>query len=108
VGRHQSPEHPHTLDDARIQLVVDELTALALADGDLTGKGRVVPPPPHGLPTHAHLGCDVGTAATLLGHSPEVMLRVYRKVTMGDMRDALRRAGRGRLPQGQVASFPGA
>jgi hypothetical protein len=54
------------------------------------------------------LGCDVGTAATLLGHSPEVMLRVYRKATMGDMRDALRRAGLGRLPQGQVVSFPAA
>ena len=57
---HQPPQHPHTLDDARIQLVVDGLTALGLADGDLTGKGRVVPPPPDGLSTHAHLGCDVG------------------------------------------------
>jgi hypothetical protein len=45
---HGSPQHPHTLDDARIQFVVDGLTALALANGDLTGKGRVVPPPPHG------------------------------------------------------------
>ena len=57
---HQSPQHPHTLDDARIQLVVDGLPALGLAHGDLAGKGRVVSPPPHGLPTHAHLGGDVG------------------------------------------------
>ena len=57
---HQSPQHPHTLDDARIQLVVDGLPALGLANGDLTRKERVVPPPPDCLPTHAHLGCDVG------------------------------------------------
>ena len=39
---HQPPQHPPTLDDACIQLIVDGLPALGLADGDLAGKGRVV------------------------------------------------------------------
>jgi hypothetical protein len=57
---HGSPQHPYTLDDAGVQLVVDGPAALGLAEVDLIGKGRVLPPPPHGLPTHAYLGCDVG------------------------------------------------
>ena len=67
---------------------------------------------PHGLRRHAvdsliRAGIDVGTAARLLGHSPEVMLRAYRQPTMTDMRDALSRTGLGTLPEGKVLVFPG-
>lgn len=34
-------------------------------------------------------GVDVGTAAALLGHSPTVMLRTYRRVTEDDLRAAV-------------------
>ena len=47
--RCQPQQHPDTLDEARIQFVLDGLTALGLADGNLACKGRVAPPPPHGL-----------------------------------------------------------
>jgi integrase len=51
-------------------------------------------------------GVDVGTAAAMLGHSPKVMLRNYRKATMGDIRDALRKTGLGQAPQGKVVGNP--
>jgi hypothetical protein len=51
-------------------------------------------------------GIDVGTAAAMLGHSPEVMLRSYRKATMGDMQDALKKTSLGQIPQGKVVAFP--
>lgn len=40
---------------------------------------------------------DPGTAATLTGHSVQVMLRHYQQVTEGDLRDAVARAGLGEL-----------
>jgi integrase len=49
---------------------------------------------------------DVGTAAAMLGHSPRVMLRNYRKATMGDIRDALRKTSLGQAPQAKVVGNP--
>lgn len=48
------------------------------------------PPTPHTLRRHAadelaRRGVDVGTAAAWLGHSPEVMLAIYRQVDAGDL-----------------------
>lgn len=47
-------------------------------------------------------GVDVGTAAAILGHSPKVMLEHYRRASRADCRDAIRRAGMGKLPAGKV------
>lgn len=47
----------------------------------------------------ARSGVDIGTAAAILGHTPEVMLTAYREVTAGDMTKALE------LPAGQVLPF---
>lgn len=43
-------------------------------------------------------GVDVGTAAALMGHSPQVALRHYRRATEADLDGAIDRAGMGRLP----------
>jgi len=50
-------------------------------------------------------GVDVGTAAALLGHTPEVMLEHYRRATRSDLRDAVTRARLGALPEGKVIEF---
>ena len=47
-------------------------------------------------------GVDVGTAAELLGHSIEMMLKQYRQVSGVDRRAAVRRAQLGLLPRGKV------
>lgn len=39
-------------------------------------------------------GVDVGTAAALLGHSPEVLVKFYRQATLDDVRRAAARLGR--------------
>jgi integrase len=44
-------------------------------------------------------GVGVATAADLVGHSPEVMLRVYRQVTDTDRRRAVAKAKLGRLSE---------
>lgn len=48
----------------------------------------------------------MSNAAAMLGHSPEVMLRSYRKATMIDMRDALRKTSLDQTPQGKVVALP--
>ena len=50
----------------------------------------------------ARAGVDVATAADLLGHSPEVMLDIYRQVSDADRRRAVARARLGALPEGDV------
>ncbi|MCB9765240.1 MAG: tyrosine-type recombinase/integrase [Alphaproteobacteria bacterium] len=57
---------------------------------------------PHGLrrmvvDRMARRGVDIATAASLTGHSPEVMLRHYRKVTQRDREEAVIKAGLGDL-----------
>ena len=57
----------------------------------------------------ARAGIDVATAASITGHSPEVMLRHYRTVSEADQRLALAKAGLGEVPaapKGQVIGFP--
>ena len=52
-------------------------------------------------------GVDPATAASLTGHSVEVMLRYYRKVTDEDRRQAVLQAGLGHFPlPGQVIEGP--
>jgi hypothetical protein len=52
-------------------------------------------------------GIDPATAASLTGHSVEVMLRCYRKVTDDDRRQAVLKAGLGHFPlPGQVIEGP--
>lgn len=46
---------------------------------------------------------DPGTAATLTGHSVQVMLRHYQQVTDADLRDAVTRAGLGELVDSAAA-----
>ena len=53
----------------------------------------------------ARSGVDVATAATLLGHSPQVMLSAYRQVSDTDRRAAMERAALGELPAGDVLPF---
>lgn len=48
--------------------------------------------------TLARAGVDIGTAADLLGHTPEIMLEHYRQVTGEDRRAAVARARLGALP----------
>ena len=54
----------------------------------------------------ARAGVDVATAASVTGHSVEVMLRKYRDVTAEDRRAAVRAAGLGSLSSGYVLPFP--
>lgn len=46
--------------------------------------------------TLARSGVDIGTAADLIGHSPEVMLRAYRQVSEADRRGAAAALGKAR------------
>lgn len=60
---------------------------------------------PHGLrrlvvDRMARGGVDVATAASLTGHSVEVMLRYYRQVSDEDRRRAVLAAGLGQFPSG--------
>ena len=48
---------------------------------------------------------DVGTAAAISGHSPEVMLKHYRTVSEADRRAAVEKAGLGVIPAGEVVAF---
>jgi len=59
--------------------------------------------------TMARAGIDVATAASITGHSPEVMLRHYRTVSEADQRRALAQAGLGEVKaeKGKVYEFPG-
>lgn len=52
--------------------------------------------------TLARSGVDVATAADILGHSPAVMLNVYRTVSAADRRAGVAKASLGRLPRGEV------
>lgn len=67
---------------------------------------------PHGLrrlvvDRMARGGVDVGTAASLTGHSVEVVLRYYRQVSDEDRRRAVVAAGLGHLPsRGEVIEGP--
>ena len=55
----------------------------------------------------ARSGVDVATAASLTGHSPEVMLRHYRKVSDEDRRRAVAKARLGHFPeQGALIQGP--
>ena len=55
----------------------------------------------------AEAGVDPATAASLTGHSPEVMLRHYRQVTDEGRRRAVIRAGLGHFPRpGTVIEGP--
>ena len=53
-------------------------------------------------------GADVGTAASILGHSPTTALKYYREVSEGDRRAAMLQAGMGRLgSEGEkIIAFP--
>ena len=53
----------------------------------------------------ARAGVDVATAAAITGHSPEVMLRLYRTVTADDRRRAIAMAGLGSLAPPKVIPF---
>jgi len=53
----------------------------------------------------ARSGVDVATAAAMLGHSPAVMLEVYRQVSADDLSGAVARARLGALPGGRVLTF---
>lgn len=67
---------------------------------------------PHGLrrlvvDRMARGGVDVATAASLTGHSVEVMLRYYRQVSDEDRRRAVVAAGLGHFPsRGEVIEGP--
>ncbi len=67
---------------------------------------------PHGLrrmvvDRMARSGVDVATAASLTGHSPEVMLRHYRQVSDEDRKKAVAKAKLGHFPEkGQVIQGP--
>ena len=67
----------------------------------------IAPFTPHGLrrlvvDTMARNGVDAGTAASLTGHSPVVMLRFYRQVTDEDRARAVEVSGLGDLPAGEL------
>ncbi len=67
----------------------------------------IAPFTPHGLrrlavDTLARSGVDAGTAASLTGHSPVVMLRFYRQVTDEDRARAVEVSGLGDLPAGEL------
>jgi len=88
----------------------------SLRNGILSGckAAGVKPWTPHALrrlavDTMARAGIDVATAASITGHSPEVMLRHYRTVSEADQRRALAKAGLGEVPaapRGEVIGFP--
>ena len=51
-------------------------------------------------------GVDVGTAATITGHSVQVMIKHYRQATDEDRRGAVLKAQLGTLDLGKVIAFP--
>jgi integrase len=51
-------------------------------------------------------GVDIGTAAAITGHSPQVMLKYYRQATDEDCRRAITVAQLGLLQTGKVVAFP--
>jgi integrase len=66
---------------------------------------------PHGLRRFvvdrmARAGVDIGTAASLTGHSPVVMLKAYRQVSDLDRVRAVAQARLGHLAEGEVLAFP--
>jgi integrase len=54
----------------------------------------------------ARAGVDIGTAAAITGHSPQVMLQHYRTVSEEDMRRGVEKAQLGVIPGGAVVPFP--
>jgi integrase len=65
---------------------------------------------PHGLRRAAvdrlaRRGVEVSSAAAMLGHTPEVMLREYRRTTLSDLRAAVQTADLGTFPAGEVVPF---
>jgi integrase len=50
---------------------------------------------------------DVGAAAALLGHSPLVALKHYRRAKPDILRQAIEAAGLGRIPEGRVVALEG-
>lgn len=50
-------------------------------------------------------GVDVGVAASVLGHSPDVALRHYRRAGEDERREAVRRAGLGVIVGGEVVEM---
>ena len=73
-------------------------------------RTEVLPFTPHGLrrlatdELYRKVG-DVSAAAAILGHSPEVALRYYRKASLEDLRAAVVQAGLGTLPRGEVVAL---
>jgi len=53
----------------------------------------------------ARAGVDVAVYAAILGHSPAVALKHYRRATMDDCRAAMKRAALSHLPSGDVLPF---
>lgn len=53
----------------------------------------------------ARAGVDIGTAAAITGHSPEVMLRHYRGVSESDKRRGIEKARLGVIPAGEVVQL---
>jgi integrase len=67
---------------------------------------------PHGLRRAAvdammRGGVDVGTAATITGHSVQVMIKHYQQATDDDRRRAVIKAQLGTLDVGTIIAFPG-
>lgn len=100
-----TPEAP--LLGKRLSTIVAGLPDALAAACEATGIARFTP---HGLRRAAadrllRAGVDIGTAAALLGHTPQVMLTHYRKATDEDLEGAVRRATMGALPAGEVIPF---
>lgn len=64
-------------------------------------------PAPSGVPpSTGSPGVETAVAAKLLGRTPEVMLRLYREATLGDVREAARQAALDTFPRGEAVPFP--
>ncbi|MCB9764982.1 MAG: tyrosine-type recombinase/integrase [Alphaproteobacteria bacterium] len=86
--------------------------ALRYALSSACRKASVEPFTPHGLrrmvvDRMARRGVDIGTAASLTGHSPTVMLRHYRQVTQRDREEAVVKAGLAELAGEDVVTDDG-
>jgi integrase len=55
--------------------------------------------------TFASEGVDIGTAASILGHSPKVVSEHYRVASTKDRRKAVALARLGCVPEGKVLEF---
>lgn len=76
-------------------------------------KAKCQPFTSHGIrrlaaDTMARAGVEVATAANILGHSPTMMLTIYRQVNGDDRAKAARLAGLGNLEPGNVVSIEAA